>query len=226
VRIASFNLILPVLQEALAKQQWSEPQLNDLQARLAKLDFIAAFQLAMRGDRIGVNLSIEQLRNEREQVLFKDDTKTLFIAMIAPRGWYYQNVIAYDRFFQQAIFPVFDPAARRVYPGRFEDREVVLERDFKKSTPYNVVAGFLARMSSSDLIRTPIKFALAQSLADQATVACALERYRLVNGHYPEKLEALVPRFMRNSPMTSSTANRSRIAAQPKNNSYLLGRLG
>lgn len=200
VRITSFNLILPVVQEALAKQQWSDSQLNDLQAWLRKLDFIAAFQLAMRGERIDANLSIEQLRNDREQVAVKDDAKTLFIAMIAPRGWYYQNIIAYDRFFQEAVFPVFDPAAKRVYPRRVAEGEVLLEREFKKSTPYNVLAGFLARMMSSVLSGTPIKFALAQSLADQATVACALERYRLVNGHYPEKLESLAPRFIEKLP--------------------------
>jgi len=200
VRIASFNLILPVVQEALVKQQGSESQLNDLQASIERFDFTVAFELAMRGERIAANLSIEQLRHEREQVAVKDDVKTLFIAMIAPRGWYYQNIIAYDRFFQEAIFPVFDSAARKVYPQRVAEGEVVLESAFKKSTPYNVLAGFLARMSSSDLSRTPVKFALAQSLVDQATVACALERYRLVNGHFPDKLESLVPRFMEKPP--------------------------
>ena len=30
-----------------------------------------------------------------------------------------------------------------------------------------------------------------------AMVACALERYRLARGQYPEELNALVPRFRR-----------------------------
>jgi hypothetical protein len=35
----------------------------------------------------------------------------------------------------------------------------------------------------------------AQSEADLAMVACALERYRLALGQYPVELSALVPRF-------------------------------
>jgi type II secretory pathway pseudopilin PulG len=38
--------------------------------------------------------------------------------------------------------------------------------------------------------------ATAQTAADQAALACALERYRLAKGQFPEKLEALVPEFV------------------------------
>jgi Tfp pilus assembly protein PilE len=39
------------------------------------------------------------------------------------------------------------------------------------------------------------KAAFAQSKVDMAMVACALERYRLAQGQYPDTLIALVPRF-------------------------------
>ena len=45
-----------------------------------------------------------------------------------------------------------------------------------------------------------VKIAAAQITADQAALACALERYRLANGQFPEKLEALSPRFMPRQP--------------------------
>ena len=44
------------------------------------------------------------------------------------------------------------------------------------------------------------KFARAQSSVDLARVACALERYRLANGQFPETLEALAPRFIEKLP--------------------------
>lgn len=39
-----------------------------------------------------------------------------------------------------------------------------------------------------------------QTLVNEAQVACALERYRLVHGAHPETLDALVPRFAERLP--------------------------
>jgi hypothetical protein len=39
-----------------------------------------------------------------------------------------------------------------------------------------------------------------QTAVDMATLACALERHRLANGQFPEKIEALTPRFMAKLP--------------------------
>ena len=46
----------------------------------------------------------------------------------------------------------------------------------------------------------PLKAAAAQTTTDQAALACALERFRLANGQFPEKLEALAPRFLQRFP--------------------------
>ena len=39
-----------------------------------------------------------------------------------------------------------------------------------------------------------------QTSVDLARVACALERYRLANGQFPETLEALAPKFIEKLP--------------------------
>ena len=44
------------------------------------------------------------------------------------------------------------------------------------------------------------KFAIVQTQVDLARVACALERYRLAHGEYPESLDALVPQFIDHLP--------------------------
>ena len=44
------------------------------------------------------------------------------------------------------------------------------------------------------------RIAYGQNAADMARVAIALERYRLVQGNYPEKLDALAPRFIESLP--------------------------
>ena len=44
------------------------------------------------------------------------------------------------------------------------------------------------------------QFALIQEDVDLARVACALERYRLAHGNYPETLDALAPQFIEKVP--------------------------
>jgi hypothetical protein len=39
-----------------------------------------------------------------------------------------------------------------------------------------------------------------QTLANEAYLACGLERYRLTHGQYPETLDALVPQFAEKPP--------------------------
>jgi hypothetical protein len=47
-----------------------------------------------------------------------------------------------------------------------------------------------------ELSKLPLKAAVAQTTTDQAALACALERFRLSNGQFPDKLDALAPRFV------------------------------
>ena len=58
----------------------------------------------------------------------------------------------------------------------------------------------MAALLLPSMIRLPIKAAKIQVETDQAVMACALERYRLANGSYPENPAALVPRFLAQLP--------------------------
>jgi hypothetical protein len=46
----------------------------------------------------------------------------------------------------------------------------------------------------------PASVAFAQTSVNQATIACALERFRLANRVYPETLEQLVPALLKRVP--------------------------
>ena len=59
---------------------------------------------------------------------------------------------------------------------------------------------FMSRMMLPGLDAVVRKGAAAQVAADQAVLACTLERYRLANGQFPEGLEALMPRFVTKPP--------------------------
>jgi len=54
----------------------------------------------------------------------------------------------------------------------------------------------LASLLLPALNRIIIKVAVGQTVANQAAIACALERHRLTNGRFPDTLDALVPQFI------------------------------
>jgi hypothetical protein len=106
----------------------------------------------------------------------------------------------------------FDIEKKRVFPRIVEQQDKELERELAGSAGANrVVAGILKHRVLAALLLPALghvarRPATAQTSADQAAIACALERYRLANGQYPEKLDALVPKFMSQLPVDVITA--------------------
>jgi hypothetical protein len=91
--------------------------------------------------------------------------------------------------FQQVLLRAADPEQHRI--DREKCREETVQSTLGKRTPYNRFAWMLFPAIQKSLERC----AAGQASVDLATVACALERYRLAHGEYPETLEALVPQF-------------------------------
>jgi hypothetical protein len=86
--------------------------------------------------------------------------------------------------------------------------------DLKKlaANPINKVVyalNFLATPAWEGVIR---RTAEAQTLVEQSLLACALERYRIARGSYPESLNQLMPEYLAklpNSPITGKPVNYS-----------------
>jgi hypothetical protein len=58
----------------------------------------------------------------------------------------------------------------------------------------------LAEVGIPNFSKACIAAARYQTEVNQAQIVCALERYRLANGDYPEALDALAPQFMQKIP--------------------------
>jgi hypothetical protein len=58
----------------------------------------------------------------------------------------------------------------------------------------------MAAMLLPALTNVSVKIAMAQTATEQAALACALERYRLAHGQFPDQLEALTPPYMTRLP--------------------------
>jgi hypothetical protein len=188
VRIALASVTLQPIWEGLAQHKWSDAQLIELEGALAKEDFLADYQFAMRGERACANEAMARYRAGRFST--GSGSAQDLPRWLMPGGFFYQNQIVVNRLYQQFSLPAVDAAARRVYVERCTTNALVAV--LGRRTPYTI----FARLLFPAFQKAALRFARIQSSADMASVACALERYRLAHGDYPDTLDALAPKFI------------------------------
>jgi hypothetical protein len=188
VRHACVSTMLQPVGEGLAEHRWSEAQLRVFQEQLQKTDLIASTVRALYGERdICANPAFY-----REEIF--------------PRGWLrvwgrleHLNI---NRAFHDMVFPRIDLAAREINPSVNHSIDLAFNK-FADGNWYRIAIiqhSIFAKMMLPAYSRVPQRTAFAQSEVDMAMLACALERYRLAQGQYPEELHALVPRFIADLP--------------------------
>ncbi len=69
------------------------------------------------------------------------------------------------------------------------------------------------------------RYGRAQATLDEARVACALERYHLAHGNYPEQLDALAPKFLTEVP-TDVITRRPLVYRRTSDGRFLLYSVG
>jgi hypothetical protein len=196
VRLATLAMDLQTIREGLARHAWSDAQLNEIQNNLGSLNILAEYKNAMRGERACNIRGLEFMRHERFRqhgmdYVGDDNGDKLRACLIAmPRGWFYQNMLTISRMFQQFTLPTVDEKAHRVFPEMSHEGEQAFQK--MRTGPYTI----FAKLLMPALEKAVRKSARMQAYVDDARVACALERYRLAKGQLPDKLDALVPRFI------------------------------
>src|ERR1017187_8434550 len=76
VRMAMMAITLQPVYEGLARQRWSDAQLMELEQVLARQDFLADFEFAMKGEKVFAIQSIEKQRVTREMKSVEDSAGT------------------------------------------------------------------------------------------------------------------------------------------------------
>jgi hypothetical protein len=195
VQIALVQLALRPIWEGLAEHRWSDAQLLEIEQRLGKLDLLA--DAALRGERAASIRTIDQLRDQR--IMDVDDSSKRLPGALSFLfgGFFYQNELSVVRMYQQFFVPVVDAGNQRIYPSRAVTNNAALARAVAGGfRPYNL----FPRMLLPAITEAATKFAFGQTRVNEAIVACALERYRLAEGQFPESLEPLSPRFLPKMP--------------------------
>jgi hypothetical protein len=96
----------------------------------------------------------------------------------------------------QYLLPSADLKQRTVSPRLLREGDERVEADRKHYNPYNILEGLLLPA----LPQVARKFTAGQAFVDLARVGCALERYRIAQGQYPESLDLLTPQYISNLP--------------------------
>ena len=208
VRIAILQITLQPVWEGLAEHKWSDAQLVALDQELAKLDFLADYKTAMRGELVLCQGgTFDYLRHHSEQFssLFSESGESgsapplpeRILYHLIPSGWFYQNQLRCARPMVELYLPLSDVNREVISPAATRHADAVIEADAKRHrNPYN----FIEKMLLPALGAATKKFACGQESVDLARVGCALERYRLAHGEYPESLDALEPQFIAKLP--------------------------
>ncbi len=182
VRYATATILLQPVAEGLAERRWSDAQLQALQERLGQMDVLASTVRAFYGER--------------------DICANPFFSgsIFQVRGWDRLEQLNYNRAFQELLLPRINLAAREVNPAVGDACDTAMNGFRQRGISGIIHHRIFAGMMLPALFHAAQKAAATQTDVDLVTVACALERYRLAEGTYPEKLEALAPRFIATLP--------------------------
>jgi hypothetical protein len=206
VRIISLNQVAGVIREGLAGHLWSGPQLEQFQKQLDLLTLLKDLERPMNTERIAMgNGTLELARNHRPNY-FADELGVgrglqAQLFRLFPTGWTYFEQVNYNQMLDDQFKPGFEARAGIVHPKAIEEgqskvQELLAVGGSSRVWNHRLFAA-IALPYTANLVQ---KFAAAQTAVDETSLACALERFHLANGKYPESLDALVPKFINTIP--------------------------
>jgi hypothetical protein len=179
---------LQPLWEGISRHQWTESQLTEMQKLLAQFDFLGDYTNAVPRAATAYIESWQALaraQNSRSLTPIIGGYMGAPMRRWQPRKWWLDHGIQLHEAAQNSIAKM-DVAGGRV----------------AVQVNWNDLNGLPLDPETQVLIQQPLwqgvnsaLVAFAQNSANQAVIACALERHLLVRGHYPETLEALRPEF-------------------------------
>ena len=199
INVAVTGLYADTIAEGFQRQEWREPQLAGLQKRLEQINLPLIVVRAFDSEPAATTHTLETISSAKLEEWFSSGgTMSLWQKLknlkwtLMPRGWIYQNMASSAKLVYKQT-EGFDTANNIIEPNKFRD----LIRELNTiAKPYK----FIAAESIPNFTKAWQTTAHYQTLVNEAAIACALERYRLARGEYPEMLDALMPQFIEKLP--------------------------
>jgi hypothetical protein len=204
--VAIRSLELQAFWEGWIEGRWSEQQLAGFQRLFSAVDLPAVANRALRGERAGVTTFVERSDNRTLATNLAWGVPTWrnrlaeFGVRFSPRGWRYKNLLNYNRIMDRTYFSQWDEINRCVSPPKVQKASLELQSELSGSNPLRLPFNYLASVTVPNFSRALEVAVRNQTAMNQAALVCALERYRLAHGQYPESLEQLVPDLVQKLP--------------------------
>ena len=215
VRMAQGAITMRTLWQGFAEHRWKDAQLAVFQERLGRFDYPAGLIRSFEGERAGGIVLVDKLIAGQNQLgSAGSDDGLRRAAMIVPLGVLRENQVVLVRRYTdmlaylrarvsaapQAGFatPVLTPTGDVDQATNRKERLVetsmrtVMRAENERYSPFTI----LAKLLVPAIGKAESRAARSQTTVHLAITACALERYRLAHGSYPEKLDALTPAFL------------------------------
>lgn len=193
VRVALVAITLDAVQKVIQNEVLQEEDLRQIQGRISQLNMIAELQHALEGEQLFGEAMIDALHMlpEGRGSMEYAKNRTPWSLRLGARmiGFIQLNKASYRQTFwlwQDALEPKTQTVNYEAWKKGAEGPKGFLY--------------LLSRNLSLDLEKSCYRFFRCQSQKDITILACALERYRLKEGVYPEKLEALIPDYLEAMP--------------------------
>lgn len=194
VNVAVAGLYADTVADGFRLHAWREPELVIIQQQLANISLIPSVADSIDSERVGVSQLFETLKPEKLADIF-GGVKSKFLILM-PRGWLYQNMAFGGRWMDQ-FEDAIELNRNHILPKKFEAVIRGFEAELKHKTPYKI----LATVGIPNCTRAFQTTGKNQTLVDMTYLVCALERYRMANGQYPDVLDKLVPQFAQKIPL-------------------------
>jgi hypothetical protein len=213
VRADCIHAAVQPIWEGIADRRWSDSQLQEMEARLLRFNIIGELEKPLKTERAVGVLTIDLTKNKGVSYLARTASTepTIFGGILGPifdcaipSGWFALEKVNYCRSFDTLFTNTFDPVARTVSPLHAEANRQTFNQmaNVGRGTSTGVILHHwtVARLFLPTLPKVLFRGAIAQTAANEAALACALERNHLANGKYTGSLQSLVPDWMPTTP--------------------------
>ncbi len=188
VRVVLIEIACQPLWEGMARHQWSDAQLVEMEGRLGQINLAAHYRLAIRGERITFLSSLDLMRRHPSEIrtLFStastNEPQSILggpLAGYLASGWWDQNKATMGYVYESVLGSV-DAHAGRFFPDRITGATIPNSSVF-------------TQISVPVFVDTEDRCAFTQGNINMGRIAVALERHWLKHGSYPTNLESLDP---------------------------------
>jgi len=195
INVAVTGLYVDVIADGFRLHEWHTPQLTALQQQLEQINLAPYLKESFHEEQVSIWTIWKDAFAQYQTRRVPNATLWQKLKNLRPpyvwRGFFYLNAY-YAVEMEQEVVESIDTTQNIVVPERMaevQQKEKALEHHF---FPYKLLLA-IAVPNFEKAVQT---YAYNQTKVNEARIVCALERYHISHGTYPETLAALVPQFI------------------------------